>query len=104
VFHLSSSDHAHGFDTAQNDAGTAKTPESEHRTGASLDRSMVLLDSVVQVLVLANLDGRFTLGVDGLERGQIGSAFIDCHCLQSTVLIDRLFKIALSRSLVAPGS
>ena len=104
MFHLFFSDHAHGFDAAQNDAGTAKAPESEHRTGASLDRSMVLFDNIVQILVLANLHGRFTLGVDDLERSQIGSAFIDCDCLRSTVLIDRLFKIALCRSLVALGS
>jgi len=38
---------------------------------------MVLFDVVVQVLVLANLDGRFALGVDGLERGQNGPTFID---------------------------
>jgi len=53
---------------------------------------MVLLGNVLQVLVLANLDGRFTLGVYGLERSQIGSAFIDCHRLRSTVLIDRISK------------
>jgi hypothetical protein len=53
---------------------------------------MVLLGNVLQVLVLANLDGRFTLGVYGLKRSQIGSAFIDCHRLRSTVLIDRISK------------
>jgi hypothetical protein len=46
---------------------------------------------VVQVLVLANPDGRFALGVDGLERGQIGSAFINRHRLRGAVLIDRLY-------------
>jgi len=42
---------------------------------------MVLFDVVVQVLVLANLDGRFALGVDGLERGQNGPTFIDRYRL-----------------------
>ena len=46
------------------------------------------LDDVVQGLVLANLDGRFSLGVDTIERGQIGFALIDRHRLRGTVLIN----------------
>ena len=90
--HLSFDDHVHNFDAAQNDAGAVKSPESRHRTGASLDRAMVLFDDVVHVLVLANLDGRFALGVDRLKRGQIGPTFIDRYRLRGAVLIDRFFK------------
>jgi hypothetical protein len=48
------------------------TPE-RHGAGvsASLDRLVVLFDDVVQILVLADLDRRFALGIEGLERGQI---------------------------------
>ena len=64
---------------------------------------MVLFDVVVEVLVLANLDGRFALGVDGLERGQNGPTFIDRYRLWGAVLNDRYFRIAPGSSLVAPA-
>jgi pyruvate dehydrogenase (quinone) len=37
------------FDTGQNHAGTAIAPESEHRAGASLDRSVAVLGDAEQM-------------------------------------------------------
>jgi hypothetical protein len=38
------------IETAQNHAGAAKVPKSEHRMGASFDGSMPALDNIVRVL------------------------------------------------------
>jgi hypothetical protein len=61
----------HDLDTAQQNAGTTKGLEPEHRPGAALDSPMVLFDDVVQILVLADLDRHVALHVEGLEFGQI---------------------------------
>jgi len=58
---------------------------------------MVLLDEVVQIFGLADLDGRFTIGIDGFERSEIGAAFVYRHRLGDTILSDRFLK-------VTPGS
>jgi hypothetical protein len=57
VLHLTLADYVHELDAAQRDPGATKILEAEHRTRASLDRPMVLLDNIVQILVLANLIG-----------------------------------------------
>ena len=62
------------------------------------------LDDVIQGLVLTTLDGRFSLGVDAIDRGQIGFALIDRHRLRGTVLINWLLKVAPGSSLVPSGS
>lgn len=55
VLHLTLGDHVHELDAAQQDLGATKILEAEHRPRASLDRPMILLDNIVQILVLANL-------------------------------------------------
>ena len=87
-FHLPFPDHMHRFDARQDDAGTTKILESQHRPGTALDRPVVLFDEVIQILVLADLDRRVALGIEGLQRSQIGAAFVDryrlgfCWCSQ----------------------
>jgi hypothetical protein len=62
---------------------------------------MVLLDDVVQILVLADLDRRVALHVEGCPKsGQTRTTFIDCDRLGFAVLIDRLLEVALGCSLV----
>jgi hypothetical protein len=67
-------DHVHQFDAAQQDAGTTKILEAQHGPRAPLDRLMVLLDQIVEIFRPADLDGRFTIGIDRFERGEIGAA------------------------------
>jgi hypothetical protein len=69
-------------------AGTTKILEAKHGSRASLDRPMILLDNIVQILVLANLDWCFPLRVEGIQRGPVRTAFIDCHRLGIAVLLD----------------
>jgi hypothetical protein len=104
VFHLPLCDHVHELDTAQQNAGTTKALEPEHRPGTALDSPVVLVDDVVQILVLADLDRRVALRVEGLERCQIRTTFIDCDRRGLAVLIDRLLEVALGRSLVTVGT
>ena len=58
AFHLAVDDHVHEGDAAQNDACTTKIVEAQHRSGATLDGTVVLLDDIVQVLPLADPDRR----------------------------------------------
>jgi hypothetical protein len=100
VFHLPLRNHVHDLDAAQQNAGTTEGLEPEHRPGTALDSPMVLFDDVVQILVLADLDRRVALRVEGPKSGQIRTTFIDCDRLGFAVLIDRLLEVALGCSLV----
>ena len=102
--HLSFHDHVHQFDAGQKDPGTAKSLESQHGSRSSLDRPMVLLDQIIEVFRLADLDGRFTIGIDRFERGEIGAAFVDGHRLGRPILGDRFLKVTPSCSLVPMGA
>jgi hypothetical protein len=90
----------HHFDAAQQDPGAAKRFKSQHRPRASLDRPMVLLDEIVEIFGLADLDRRYTISIDGFERGEIGTAFVDGHRLGDAILSDRFFEITPGCSLV----
>jgi hypothetical protein len=51
----------------------------------AIDRPVLLLDDVVQVLALANADRRFAPGIQGLECRQIRVVFIDRHRLRFAI-------------------
>jgi hypothetical protein len=55
--------HCIDFDSTQKDPGAAKSLESQHGSRASFDRSMVLLDEIVEVFELTDFDGHFTIGL-----------------------------------------
>ena len=88
LLHLTLGDHVHEFDAAQQYAGTTKILEAQHGPCAPLYRPVILLYNVVQILVLADLDRYFPLRVKSIQRGQVRTAFIDCHRLGFTVLVD----------------
>jgi hypothetical protein len=54
--HLAFLDHVHEFDTLQCCFGRPKGFETEHRPYNPFDRSMILLDQIVQVFDLSYLD------------------------------------------------
>ena len=76
VLHLALGDHVHELDAAQQDPGATKFLKPSIGRVRSLDRPMILLDNIVQILVLANLDWCFPLRVESIQRGQIRAAFI----------------------------
>jgi hypothetical protein len=49
-------------------------------------------------------DRCFAIAIDGVERIEIGSAFVDRHCLWNTTLIDRFLKETPGSKLVALGA
>jgi hypothetical protein len=57
VFHLPLGNHVRHLDATEQDAGAPEILEPEHGSGAPLDRAVILLDDVVQVLRLADLMG-----------------------------------------------
>jgi hypothetical protein len=67
----------------------------------SFDRPMILLDDIVRILDLPDLDGRFPLGVDDLEGGQIRPSFIHGHGLGHPVPIDGFLEVTACCRLVA---
>lgn len=90
VFHLTLGDHVHELNAAQQNAGTTKILEAEHGPSASLDGSVILLDNVIQILVLANLNRCLPLRVECVQRSQVRTAYINCHRLWRAVLVDGL--------------
>jgi len=86
-------DHMQDLDTTQNDTRAAEVLEAEHWSDDAFDGPMVLLNDVVQILELTNLDRCVAFGVHSVQRGQIGSAFVDCRRLGCAVLLDRFFEI-----------
>jgi hypothetical protein len=52
---------------------------------------------------LADLDGRFTIGIDRFERGEIGAAPVDRHGVGFPVPIDRFLEIPAGCGLVTMG-
>jgi hypothetical protein len=53
-------DHVHDLDTSKDDAGAAERFESKHPSSDALDRPVVLLNDVVEVLTLPNRYRRVT--------------------------------------------
>ena len=68
--HLAFLNHMHEFDAAQQNACTPECLEAEHGASAPFDCPVILFDSVIQILVLADLDPRAALGVQRFKRGQ----------------------------------
>jgi hypothetical protein len=68
--HLSFRYDVHQFDTARDDASAAEVFEAELRPDYAFDRSMVLVDNLVQVLRLSDLDRRFAL-IARLQRHEV---------------------------------
>lgn len=94
----------HEFNAAQQDAGTTKSLESQHGSGTALDCPMVLFHDIVEILGLADPDGRFTIGVHGVQPGQIGTTPVDGYGVGGAILINGLLEVPSGRFLVPLGS
>ncbi|MGF6291519.1 hypothetical protein OKW50_006871 [Paraburkholderia youngii] len=94
----------HEFNAAQQDAGTTKNLESQHGPGTALDRPMVLFHDIVEILGLADPDGRFTLGVHGALPGQIGTTHVHGYGFGRAILINGLLEVPSGRFPVPLGT
>jgi hypothetical protein len=102
-FHLSFRNRVHNLNAGQKNQGTARSLEPQHGPRASLDYPMVLLDHVIEKFGLADLDGRFTIGIGRFERGENGAAPVGRHGVGFPVLINRFLEIPAGCSLVTMG-
>jgi len=75
--HLAFLDPMHEFDALQGDPGRAKGFEPEHRPDDTFDKSMILLNPIVQVLDLATLDLLTGFLLEYLDGCGIGAALVD---------------------------
>jgi hypothetical protein len=65
---------------------------------------MVLFHDIVEILDLADPDGRLTLGIHGEQPGQISTTFVDSYGVGCAILIDGLLEVPSGRFLAPPGS
>jgi len=73
MFHLSFLDHVHDLDVTQNNPRAAKALEPMHRSNDAFDRSMILLNHVVQIRDLPNLDGCGIVNLLSTGQHEVGS-------------------------------
>ena len=71
-----------------------KVFETQHRSRAPLDVSMVLLDDVVQVLALTDLDTCLILSIQLFQARVIGSTLINIDQTRFAVFIDGFLQKA----------
>ena len=93
--------HTHGFDTGDEDSGTAKVFESEHGARGPFDGPVILFDDIVEVRQLAQRDGKTGVGLDADDGRLVGSAPIDGDFLWHVVQPDRPFEKRSGRSMIA---
>ena len=79
--HLPFAKHVHELDAGKDDAGATERLETQHRSDDALDRPVVLLDDVVEVLALPNRDRRVMLGVIAFDAGSVGAALVNRDAL-----------------------
>jgi hypothetical protein len=75
--------------------------EAEHRPGQLFDRTMILLDDVVQVSALAQIDRRFMVSILATDGCRVRAAFVDCNRLGLAAQIDHPLEEAARRCFVA---
>lgn len=76
------------MNAGQKDPGTVKSLNPLHWPRSPFDHSMVLLDRVIEIFGLADLDGRFAIGIDRFEGCEIGAVFVDGNRLGYTVPVE----------------
>jgi hypothetical protein len=104
ILQLPLANHVHEFNAGKDDARTAESLESHHRSDDAFDSAVILLDDVVQILALADLDRCRPLGVKRFERSQIDAALVHGDRFGLAVLADRLLEVATRSHLVTMGT
>lgn len=78
----------HDLDAGDDDASAMERLKAQHRSDDALDRPVVLLDDVVEVLALPNRDRRVMLGVVAFDAGGVGAALVNRDALRKAVVPD----------------
>src|ERR1017187_4924680 len=96
-------DHVHGLDS-RHDAGCGpKRFEAHHGPHDPLDRSVVLLDDVVQILDSPQFDVGTGVGLNALDGGRVGAALVDGDLLRHAVQIDGTLEESTRGCAIALG-
>jgi hypothetical protein len=93
----------HDLDTSKDDAGTAERFESKHPASDALDRPVVLLNDVVEVLTLPNRYRRVMLDIITFDARGVGAALVDRDGCGKRVVPDGTGEKPLCRSPIALG-
>ena len=93
----------HRLDSGDKDSSTPKRSESEHRLGDSFDSSVVLLNDVVEVFVLAHQDVDAGISLDAFNGRRIGAAVVDGDLLGHAVQVDGTLQKAPRCCLISLG-
>ena len=101
VTQLAFSDRVHGLDAGDQDPGTAKAFESEHRASDSFDGLMDWLDDAVHVLRLVHLDGQAFVSRHVDESGRVGAALVDGDLLRHGVQADGALEEYAGRNVIS---
>ena len=91
----------HDLHAAKDDACATERFESEHRSDDALDRPVVLLNEVVEILAPPKRYRRDMLDVIAFDARGIGAVLVDRDDLRKTVALDGLSQKALCRSPIA---
>ncbi len=91
----------HEFDAGQDRSGRLKGLKVEHGSSAVLDRSMVLLDDVVEVFDLADHDLVFQSVIEVIDRRLVGAALVHHDDLTQAMQPHGLLEKAPGSGLVA---
>jgi len=80
---------------AQYPCGAVERFEVQHRSSDAIDRTMVLLDHVIEAFDLTDDDRLCTVCLDRIEGGLIGSALVDGHLFRPPLIPLSLIEKAL---------
>ena len=94
----------HRLDSGDEDPSTPKRFESEHRACDSYDGSVVLLDDVVEVFVLAHQYIYAGVSLDAFDGRRISAALVDSDLLGHAVQVDGTLQKAPGCGFISLGS
>jgi hypothetical protein len=94
----------HGLNTRNDDSGTSKRLEPQHRSGDSFDGPVILLDDVVQVFVLTHQDIDASVSPYAFNGRRVGATLVDRDLLWDVVQVDGALQKASGRSHIPLGS
>ena len=101
--HLTFADHVHQFNSSQNVSSGVEGFETHYGVGDPFHRSLTVLYDVVELFVLANQDRLFSVLVDLVQRGFVGSVFVNRDLLRIPIRAHRLLEESCRRCVVPLG-
>ena len=96
-------DHVHGLDAGDDASGGPERLEPHHRSGSSLDRPVVLLDDVVEVLRLAQFNCHAAVGDQASHSCGVGAALVNRDLFGYVMQVNGTLEESAGRRYIAPS-